>query len=408
MKRIIPFSKYFIPAAILSIILAGSGAYGFLRMGFNLGIDFQAGLIQEIQFAPPAMHLTYDGPGNALISLSRTSVDIIISGAGIEDEVHVFSFTSYPTQGDLIRGFNQIEGMSVSAIAPASASSSWLIQSALSSPRLETDIPFIFHYLRPDAQPVRIEDVRATLLPLGTASVQVLGDPAERRFMIRMEDSELDVSRGAPAERVITTLENRFGQGEVVVTRSDFVGARFARQLTEQAWWLITATLILILAYCSLRFKFQFALGAVIGIMHAAIIAVAFVVWTRMEFNTITIAALMTVVGYAINDTIVVYDRMRETRRIYPDDAFVDVLNRAITETLNRTIITTFTTMLAVTSLLIFTTGGMQDFAAVLLVGMAAGVYSTIFIASGVVYAWELKAQKRAKKKQLVMAGAKT
>ena len=408
MKRIIPFSKYFIPAAILSLILVGSGAYGFLRMGFNLGIDFQAGLIQEIQFAPTAMRITYDGPGNALISLSRTSVDIIISGAGVYEVTHAFPFTSYPTHGDLIRGFSGVEGLGVSATAAASASSSWLVQSALSSPRLEPDAPFVFHYLRPDAQPVRIEDVRATLLPLGTASVQVLGTPEERRFMIRMEDSEVDLSRGTPAERVISTLENRFGQGEVVVTRSDFVGARFARQLTEQAWWLITATLVLILAYCSLRFKFQFALGAVIGIMHAAIIAVAFVVWTRMEFNTITIAALMTVVGYAINDTIVVYDRMRETRRIYPDDAFVDVLNRAITETLNRTIITTFTTMLAVTSLLIFTTGGMQDFAAVLLVGMTAGVYSTIFIASGVVYAWELKAQKRAKRKQLIMAGAKT
>jgi preprotein translocase subunit SecF len=116
---------------------------------------------------------------------------------------------------------------------------------------------------------------------------------------------------------------------------------------------------------------------------------VAFIAWSRMEFNTTTIAAILTILGYSINDTIVVFDRIRETRRLYHDMSFRAVLDRALSETLARTVITTFTTMLAVFSLYFFTTGSMKDFAQALLVGMVSGVYSTIFIASGWTLFWE-------------------
>jgi len=118
-----------------------------------------------------------------------------------------------------------------------------------------------------------------------------------------------------------------------------------------------------------------------------------------MEFNTTTIAAILTILGYSINGTIVIFDRVRENRRIFPDDAFVDVLNRSITGTLSRSIITTFTTMLAAISLFLFTTGSMKDFALALLVGMTSGVYTTTFIATGFVYFWDVQASKREKKR---------
>jgi preprotein translocase subunit SecF len=177
------------------------------------------------------------------------------------------------------------------------------------------------------------------------------------------------------------------------------VGSRFSKQLSDQAAGLLAMTLLLILAYCSIRFKFQYALGAVLAIVHNGIITVAFIVWSRMEFNTTTIAAILTILGYSINDTVVIFDRIRETRRIYPDDTFVNVLNRALTETLSRTIITTVTTLLAVFSLFIFTTGSMKDFALTLIIGMVTGVYSTIFIASGFVTFWETRKAARSKKK---------
>ena len=400
MKQIIRFSRFFLPAAILSFIIAVTGIAGYIvKGGFNLSVDFRPGLIQEIQFAPAAFRLTYNGPGNASISLSHTSLDIVISGAAVEEVTHSFAFASYMTQGDLVRGLREVEGINVSEAAPSSISSSWLIQSAQSSPRLEAQTPFLLHYLPPDAMPVRIEDVRASLLPLGTVSVQVMGTPAERRFMIRIEAGEIDSGRGIPAEKIISTLENSFGQGEVAVTRSDFVGSRFSKHLTDQVGVLLSLTLLLMLAYLAFRFKLHYALGAILGIINDGIVIVAFVVWTRMDFNTTTIAAILTILGYSINNTIVVFDRVRENLRIYPDDTFTNVLDRSLTGTLGRTVITTATTMVAVLSLFIFTTGSMKDFALALLVGLSSGVYTTIFIASGFVYFWEKQKVKRSKKK---------
>jgi len=409
MKKIIRFSKFFVPAAVIStlIVIVGVGGF-FMNGGFNLGVDFQAGLLQEIQFASSAFRLTYNGPGNANVILSRSSLDIVIIGLGAEELTHNFPFAAYPTQGDLVRGLRGIEGINVSEVGPATTSSSSLVQNAIRSPLLRADIPFVLHYLPPGAAPVRIEDVRSSLLSLGTVSVQALGAPHERHFMIRMDDRELEAEgRGVPAERIIGTLEHTFGEGEVVVTRSDYVGESFARNLIELAGLLILLTLLLVLAYMSFRFKLQYAVGAVIGIIYDVIVIVAFVAITRMEFNTITIAAILTILGYSTNNTIVVFDRIRENRRIFPDEAFVDVLNRSLTATLNRTIITTLTTMLAVLSLFIFTTGAMQDFALALLVGMASGVYTTLFIASGCVNFWEkLKVKKEKRRMGLIPAKA--
>jgi len=406
MKRIIPFSRYFLPAAIFSIALTAFGVVGYFAKGFNLGVDFQAGLLQEIQFAPTAFRLTYNGQGKAIVSFSRNSLDIIISGAGVEGVTHSFPFASYPTQAELVRGLRGVDGLGVAEVAPSDTQSSWLVQSAQGNPQLG-DEPFLLHYLTPDAAPVPIEDVRASLVSLGTVSVNVVGTPSERRFMIRMEDSEFEKSDASnPANKIITALQGSFGQGDVAVTSSNYVGSRFSKQLASQAGLLTVLTLLLILAYAAIRFKIQYAIGAVLSIAHDALIMVTFVVWTRMEFNTSTIAAILTILGYSINDTIVIFDRIKETRQMYPDDTSVAVMNRAITETMSRTIITTLTTMLAVVSLYVFTKGDMKDFALCLLVGMVSGVYSTIYIATGFVHFWEYIASK-GKKKKFVAAPAK-
>ena len=409
MKKIIRFSRFFVPAAIISIILVIVGIGGYVaKGGFNLGVDFQAGLLQEIQFAPTAFQLTYDGPGHASISLSRNNIDIVVSGATVDEVTHRFAFSSYASQGDLVMALREVQGLNVSDSASIYARSAWLTQSAQSSPLLEADKPLKIHYLPPDAEPVRIEDVRSSLLSLGSVSVQSLGAPSERRFMIRMEDREIESGeRSSPAEAIFSALENGFGYGEVSVTRSDYVGSRFSKNLTDQVGLLLSLTLLLMLAYMAFRFKLQYAVGAVIGIIYDGIIIVAFVVWTRMEFNTTTIAAILTILGYSTNNTIVVFDRIRENRRIFPNDPFVDVLDRSLTGTLNRTFITTITTMVAVLSLFIFTTGSMKDFALAIMIGLTSGVYTTLFIASGFVYFWELKrANKEKRKMSLAQAKA--
>jgi preprotein translocase subunit SecF len=395
MKRILRFSKFFIPAAIISFLLAVLGVAGYVLEGFNMGVDFQAGMIQEVQFAPPAFEITYSGISNASITISRTNITIVISGAGINEAQYDFPFARYTTVNDLVQGISSIENVSAVPRVSGDVQSSALVQSAYSSPELGTS-PFILHYLDPNAKPVTLEDIRSSLLPLGTVSVQVLGESAERRFMIRTERFEDRPESNIPPEKIIATLEASFGKGSITVSRSDSVNESFSKQLADQAGILLGFTLLLILIYSSIRFKPQYALGAVLAIIHDGLIIVAFVVWTRMEFNTTTIAAILTILGYSINDTIVIFDRIRETRRIYPEENFVTILDRSISETLGRTIITTLTTMLAVVSLYVFTTGSMQDFARALLVGMLSGVYSTIFIACGFVNFWESRKIKNA------------
>jgi preprotein translocase subunit SecF len=412
MKRIVHFSRFFLPAAVISAVLTLSGIAGYIiKDGFNLGVDFQAGLLQEIRFAPAAFGLTWTGRGSAAVSFSKDgmtgllqSLDIVVFGAGVESRTVSFSFAEYATLGALaeaLRSSGSLEGIAVDLKAPADTRSQWLIFSAQADPLLGGD-PFVVHFLAPGTPAVAIRDVRESLVSLGrTVSVQQLGLDTDRHFMIRLEDSEVEEERISP-EKIVSVLEAYFGQGGVVVIRSDYVDSRFSKDLTDQAGTLLGLTLLLILIYSSVRFKPQYAVGAVLAIVHDGLIMVAFVVWSRMEFNTTTIAAILTILGYSINDTIVIFDRIRETRRIYPEDSLVAVLNRSLSETLGRTVITTVTTMLAVVFLYVFTTGSMKDFALALLVGMVSGVYSTIFIASGFVYFWDVQAKKREQKKTSV------
>ena len=407
MKSIIRFSRLFLPAAIFSAVLVIAGIAGYIaKGGFNLGVDFQAGLIQEVQFAPAAFSATWAGEGNAVISFDRGNIHIVNSGIGMENRTYSFSFNEYRTLGSLAQAMNsRLEGLNVQLKARQDVNSQWILFSTQGNPYLGS-APYVVHFLDPQSQPISIASVREAMISLGqAASVQSLGQPSDRQFMIRVEDKEEGRVR---AEQITGVLENYFGKDEVAVLRSDYVGSRFSKNLTDQAGILLTLTLLLMLVYMTFRFKVQYAVGAIIGIIHDGIVIVAFVVWTRMEFNTTTIAAILTILGYSSNNTIVVFDRIRENLRIFPNEPFITVLNRSLTGTLGRTIITTATTMLAVLSLFIFTTGSMKDFALALLVGMTSGVYTTLFIASGFVYIWESKKVNKEKRRlTLKTAGAK-
>jgi len=458
MRRIIPFSRLFAPAAILSTLLISGGIAAFFAMGgFNLGVDFQAGMVQEVQLAPTAFTIAWEGPGNASISSNASGIFITHSGPGIETRAHSFLFSQHGTAGEIAAAMeSQLEGLRARLYASGEISSQWLTRGALWDPMLGS-APHPVHYLNPGAEEIPIALVREVMEDaMGQAVVvQSMGMPSDRHFLIRVqaEDEapapaapahyepaeEAPIGAGAdeadfealaeggaegegeealaageaapwaeapaaaaapgrPADGIVGALEAYFGAGQVMVLRSDFVGSRFAGHLTDQIGILIAATLLLVLLYASIRFRLQYAVGAVLGIIHDGIIVVAFVVVTRMEFNTTTIAAILTILGYSTNNTIVVFDRIRENRRLYPDEAFVDIMNRSLSETLNRTVITTVTTMLAVMSLFIFTTGAMQDFALALMVGMVSGVYTTTFIVTAFMNFWEKQKAKRARR----------
>ena len=448
MRKIIPFSRMFVPATVFSTILIVGGISAFFVMGgFNLGVDFQAGMVQEVRLAPTAFTLTWDGVGNAALSSGGNGMHVVNSGAGMETRSHSFLFSDYPTVGALVTAMtSQLEGLNANLYVSGETNSQWLMRGALGDPVLGS-VPHRVHYLDPLADEVPISTIRDIMEEsLGQAVVvQNMGQPSDRHFLIRVqteggrptnasdgasesglpseflfnmmegvesgetvpEDEGIPVATSATGRQnddITGILESHFGEGQVVVLRSDFVGSRFAGNLTDQIGLLIAATLLLVLFYASIRFRLQYAVGAVLGIIHDGIVVVAFVVVTRMEFNTITIAAILTILGYSTNNTIVVFDRIRENRRLYPEETFINIMNRSLTETLNRTIITTVTTMLAVMSLFIFTSGAMQDFALALMIGMTSGVYTTTFIVTAFMNFWEKQKVKKAKRATVALA----
>ncbi|MDR0502730.1 MAG: protein translocase subunit SecF [Treponema sp.] len=397
MNKIIRFSKFFRLAAVISCVLVVFGLTGYFFKGFTLGVDFQAGLIQEVQFAPSAFSLSWNGTTNAILNFDRSSLYIITAGSGVESRTYSFPFSEYATIGSLTRAITgQLEEMTISLNAPSGINSQWLLFSSHGNPYLGA-APYVVHYLEPHSAVVDISEVRSAMSSIGAGvSVQSIGSASNRHFMIRVEDK--DEGR-IKSDQITGMLENVFGDGNVAVLRSDYVGSRFSKDLTDQVGLLTALTLLLILLYSAVRFKLQYAVGAVIAIMYDGLVIITFVVWTSMEFNTTTIAAILTILGYSTNNTIIFFDRMRENMRVYPDSSFVDILDISLTGILGRTIITTATTMLAVLALFIFTTGSMKDFALALLVGMTSGVYTTLFIVSGFVYFWQNQKIKREKKK---------
>ncbi|PKL06266.1 MAG: protein translocase subunit SecF [Spirochaetae bacterium HGW-Spirochaetae-9] len=398
MKRIIRFSRFFVPSFILSGVLIIIGLVAYFTMGFNLGVDFQAGINQTVQLAYPVATVSYDGKGNAELRVSDTALTLVFSGAEVEQKTVLLDYAAYPTAGDLAKALTAQASVQVSLEAGQESSASSLLVPTYQGNTLISEKPMTLHRAPAgDAELfASIDDVRQSITGLGEISVQTVKPASNQRYLIRVQDNGEDPNFTATARaQILAGLEAKYGANKVVELKTDFVGARFSETLSRTALLLVLATLSLILIYSTIRFKIEYAIAAVLAIAHDALIMVGFIVVTRMEFNSATIAAILTILGYSINDTIVQFDRVREERKLRPGDKFVDVINTALTVTLGRTVITTSSTMLTVLALFFFTTGSMKDFALALFVGMISGTYSTLFIASGFLDWWHRRAEHK-------------
>lgn len=382
MKKVIKFSKLFLPCALISGIIIASGVVGLFTKGLNLGLDFQAGFIEKARIAPTALTLTYSGTQSVAVSQSKTGIDLVVTGVSADNETFSFPYAKYPTAGDFVAAVTAVSGVQASLSAPAATALKSVFPDSEALTRLSA-VPYRFHYVEAGAGPISTDEVRGALSAYPDASVQAVGAPSDRTFQIRLTDDGTDPQASVNLRAgVANALSAKYGEDNVATISSDYIGARFSEKLSSQAFWLVGLTLVLIWAYCAIRFRWDFALGGVLAILHDALMMVTFIVWTGMQFNSSTIAAILTILGYSINDTVVIFDRIRENMKTNPNMPIRGVLDLAQTEVLGRTIITTVTTMLAVLSLFIFTSGDMKDFALALLVGMVSGCYSTIYIAS--------------------------
>ncbi len=230
--------------------------------------------------------------------------------------------------------------------------------------------------------------------------VQKVGTDTMGEYMIRLgvEGDETEFQQNGE-KKLVSALENSFGSGTVTVNSSSFVGARFAGNLARNTAWLSIVALLLILAYIWIRFQLNYAVSAITAVLHDVLFLVGFIGLFQLEVSTATVAAVLTIIGYSLNDTIVIFDRIRENTRMIKESSFMEVVNTSINQSLSRTLITSITTLIAVLAIFFFSTGTVRLFALNLIVGIVVGTYSSIFIASTIVIAWHNSSVKKVSKK---------
>ena len=229
--------------------------------------------------------------------------------------------------------------------------------------------------------PVDEGPIRAALDGLGIEEPSVVryGPEGAREFLIRFRGG-LDASDEKRTERLEQALEGAVGPLEV--QRVEYVGPKVGAELRRAGIYSLALAFALILVYVGFRFSPRFAPGAVVALVHDVLTTCAIWILLGLEFDLQVVAALLTIIGYSINDTIVIYDRIRETMELHTKVDLADVINRSVNQTLSRTILTTGATLLAVLALL--TVPAVQSFALAMVFGMLSGVYSTVYIASAI------------------------
>lgn len=240
---------------------------------------------------------------------------------------------------------------------------------------------------------ITTESIRAVLadeqlshLDIGTAVIQRLDSPND--FMVRTRTLAND-----EIAEVDQALDQAFGG--LVERRTEMVGPVIGQELVRQAFWALLIAAFGILGYVSFRFEYRFAVAAIIAVLHDVILVLGVFAITGREINSPFVAAILTVVGYSINDTIVIFDRVRENLRLRKKETYEEVVNKSLNQTLSRSINTSLTTLIVVTLLFIFGGSSISDFAFALVIGVLAGTYSSIFVASPVWLEWTLAIQKK-------------
>jgi preprotein translocase subunit SecF len=239
------------------------------------------------------------------------------------------------------------------------------------------------------SKPVTIPEIRNALGELGAGDtvVQDFGQQGSNEFLVRLQRTSAQL--GELGELIKEKLTKQFGSGGFEIRRIESVGPKVGSELRQKGAWSVIAATIMMGVYIWLRFELRFGLGAVVALIHDVLVTIGALIVANYEFDLTIIAALLTVVGFSVNDTVIVCDRVRENMRKIKRESLEGIINTSINETLSRTIITTGTAILVLLALFVLGGGVIRPFAFAVLVGFFSGVYSTIFIASPVVLFWE-------------------
>jgi preprotein translocase subunit SecF len=380
MKKNLPVIKTRFIALTFSVLLlvVGIGSLIF-NGGFNTGIDFESGLSQRIQVAPVGLSLTYSGSEDISVSVDNGS--LVVEERG-ESGVNTLTLASvdYPTASDLAKALESIEGVSVDVVNPDFKTENLL--SGYGFPATLSDEATSLNFATTGE--VSIDEVREALADLGNVQVQTVGSEENQVFQIKLGTNDGD-TQDSMENAVSNDFEKTFGAGFVVL-ESNFVGPRFSKTLIYGSLLAVLVAMVLILFYIWIRFRFAYAVSSLIALAHDVLLLLGFIALFRFEVSSTTIAAVLTIIGYSLNATIVIFDRIRENSALMKDKPFNTVIEHSVTQSLTRTIISSVTTVLAVLPLALLASGTIKLFAINLIFGIIIGTYSSNFIAPSFLY----------------------
>ena len=231
------------------------------------------------------------------------------------------------------------------------------------------------------SQPADLQKVRGTVATLGFAEVQVQNFGSARDVMIRLP-AQKGVSSAQQSEKVLTAL--KANDPDVTLRRTEFVGPQVGDELAEDGLKALAFVVIGIMIYLAIRFEWKFAVSAIIANLHDVIIILGFFAFFQWEFSLAVLAAVLAVLGYSVNESVVIFDRIRENFRRYRKLNTVEIIDNAITSTISRTIITHGSTQIMVLSMLLFGGETLHYFAMALTIGICFGIYSSVFVAAAI------------------------
>lgn len=366
-------NRYF--SLAFSALLLVIGIVCFCLFGFNKGIDFESGLSERIQIAPVGFTATYTGDKDLTLSVSRNTLVLTVrSSEGVETKT--FDSITYPTVNDLVKELNKTEGVNAKVVngeLPVK-----LLVSGFGFPATLNEEVTKVNFAS-STKDVSIEDIREALKGRNV-NVQTVGAVSDGIFSLKVNTEEGDTQEKMEKD-IAAMLSQSFGAENVVVLQSDFVGPRFSSTLITTSVKAIAIAVLLILAYIWIRFRFAYALSSVLALVHDVLMMLSFIVVFKLEVSSITIAAVLTIIGYSLNNTIVIFDRVRENVKLYKGMKIDKIIDMSVTQSMTRTIITSLTTLFAVVPLSIFSTGSIQLFALNLVWGVVIGTYSSNFLA---------------------------
>ena len=247
------------------------------------------------------------------------------------------------------------------------------------------------------SKPVSISEIRSTMEAMGSKEANVQNFGGENEFLIRVEKTSEDLEE--VSKKIQASLQGRFKDNAFEIRRVEAVGPKVGKDLKEKALWAVGLSLVAILIYVAWRFKqVAYGLGGIVALFHDVIVTYGAISIFNLEYSLSLLAVILTIIGFSINDTIVIFDRVRENIKKMRKENLETIMNVSINETLGRTILTTGTVMMVVLILFFFGGPVIHDFTTAMIVGLITGTYSTVYIASPVVLIWEkyvFKGRKR-------------